>query len=285
MSEIDPDLPVLIAGPTGSGKSELALRIAETSGGVIVNADASQIYSCWRLLTARPSAEEESRAPHLLYGYVPQSVPYSVGDWLREIQPILIAGQRPIIVGGTGLYFTTLTKGLADIPAISKDVRSRANALDLSELVGGLDRETAGDLDLANRARVQRAWEVLQSTGRGLAQWQAETPPPLLRTGQVTPLVMNAPKEWLDGRLASRFDNMLAGGALEEVAAMLPYWREDLPAFRAIGAPELAGHLRGEINLETARERAIAATRQYARRQRKWFRQKMRDWIPVSPSM
>ena len=174
------DKPVLIAGPTASGKSALALEIAERHGGVIVNADASQVYDCWRVISARPSAQEEARAPHLLYGHVAYDQDYSTGHWLRDVAPLLAGTDRPIIVGGTGLYFMALTQGMADIPPTPEPVRRRADALSLDDLLRDLDARTADRLDLNNRARVQRAWEVLQATGRPLVDWQAETSPPLL---------------------------------------------------------------------------------------------------------
>ena len=166
---IPDDKPVLIAGPTASGKSALALEIAERHGGVIVNADASQVYDCWRIITARPSPQEEARAPHLLYGHVPYDATYSTGHWLREVVPLLSAGPRPIIVGGTGLYFAALTEGMADIPPTPPGIRARADAMSLAELLAGIDAETAARIDTLNRARVQRAWEVQQATGRPLS--------------------------------------------------------------------------------------------------------------------
>ncbi len=280
---IPADQPVLIAGPTASGKSALALAIAERDGGVIVNADASQVYDCWRVLTARPSVEEEARAPHRLYGHVSSTEKYSAGRWLREAVPLLTTCERPIFVGGTGLYFQALTQGMADIPPVPADVRSEADALSLKELSGALDPKTATRLDLANRARVQRAWEVQQATGRGLADWQDSTPPPPLPSDAYVPIVFDVDKDWLWDRITRRFDIMLETGALDEVAAMQDAYDPALPAFRAIGVPELMAHLTGEISLDEARARATIATRQFAKRQRTWFRSKMSDWHKVSP--
>ena len=171
---LPPDRPVLIAGPTASGKSALALAIAEARGGVIVNADALQVFANWRVLTARPPAADLARAPHALYGHVPGDADYSVGHWLRDLRPLL--ARRPIIVGGTGLYFTALTEGLADIPPVPPGIRTEANALPLADMLAALDPPTRDRIDGNNRARVQRAFEVLRSTGRGLAAWQQDTP-------------------------------------------------------------------------------------------------------------
>ncbi|MCE8545992.1 tRNA (adenosine(37)-N6)-dimethylallyltransferase MiaA [Ruegeria pomeroyi] len=274
--------PVLIAGPTASGKSALALEIAERFGGVIVNADASQVYNCWRAISARPSPEEEARAPHRLYGHLPYDAPYSAGHWLREVTPLLDGPDRPIIVGGTGLYFTALTEGMAEIPATPPDIRAEADALPLDTLLAGIDPATAAGLDQLNRARVQRAWEVERATGRALHLWQADTPPPLLPLARTVPLVLEVDKFWLWDRIARRFDQMLDEGALAEVAAMAARYDPALPAFKAIGVPELMAHLRGEITLDAARERASIATRQYAKRQRSWFRARMGDWHALS---
>ncbi|WP_299675005.1 tRNA (adenosine(37)-N6)-dimethylallyltransferase MiaA [uncultured Roseobacter sp.] len=277
------ELPVLIAGPTASGKSALALEIAERLGGVIVNADASQVYDCWRVVTARPDAAELARAPHHLYGHIAATTPYSTGHWLREVTPLLL-GARPIIVGGTGLYFTALTQGLADIPATPPEIRAQADALSREAMLAQLDSATRTQIDTANRARVQRAWEVQAATGRSLTQWQADTPPPALPEDQAHRLVFDVPKDWLLDRIARRFDRMLAQGALDEARAVLPHYDPSLPAHRAIGAPELLAHLKGEITLEQARERAVIATRQFAKRQRTWFRSKMSRWQPISPA-
>jgi tRNA dimethylallyltransferase len=283
-----PDRPVLIAGPTASGKSALALEIAARQGGVIVNADALQVYSCWRLLTARPSTEEEAQAPHRLYGHVDRDQPYSVGHWLREMAGILATGARPIVVGGTGLYFTALTTGLAEIPPTPPEVRFEADRrradAGVSALLAELDPATRAKIDTANPARVQRAWEVLRATGRGLADWQAETGPPLLPLSQAAAYVLEAPPDWLGPRIARRFDAMMAAGALDEVRAELPTWDPARPSARAIGAAELVAHLRGEMTREEAVEAAKIATRQYAKRQRSWFRNRMRAWPRLRPA-
>ena len=277
VAALDPGLPVLIAGPTASGKSALALALAEAQGGVIVNADASQVYDCWRVITARPSEEDEARAPHALYGHVPFDAAYSTGHWLRDVQPLL-SGPRPIIVGGTGLYFSALVEGLADIPPTPPEIRDEADALPLSAMIDALAPETAARLDLANRARVQRAWEVEQATGRSLASWQDDTPPPVLAGGAFHGIVMDSPKDWLEPRISRRFDAMLRGGALDEARAMLDRFDPALPSCRAIGVVETMALLRGELDHNAAVEAATIATRRYAKRQRTWFRARFADW-------
>ena len=284
---LDRDRPVLIAGPTASGKSALAIAIAERDGGVIVNADAIQVFANWRVLTARPDAADEARAPHRLFGHVPGDTAYSVGHWLRDLAPLL-DGPRPIIVGGTGLYFAALTDGLAEIPETPPAIRREGDALrhdrGLAPMLDALDAATLDRIDRANPMRVQRAWEVQRATGRGLAAWQDDTPPPLLPLDRAQPLLVDAPKDWLNDRIARRFDQMLAGGALDEARANLPGWDAALPSAKAIGAPELIAHLRGEIDLDTAREAATLATRQFAKRQRTWFRARMKRWQALDPT-
>ncbi|MBT8455788.1 MAG: tRNA (adenosine(37)-N6)-dimethylallyltransferase MiaA [Rhodobacteraceae bacterium] len=278
---VDPARPVLIAGPTASGKSGLAMAIARAQGGVIVNADALQVFADWRILTARPSPEDEAAVPHALYGHVPGDQSYSVGQWLRDVAPLL-TGPRPIIVGGTGLNFTALTEGLADIPPTPAEVRARADALMAREgkeaLFEALDPATAARIDPANPARIQRAWEVQEATGRGIAAWQDETGPPLLPLHKAHPIVLNAPPPWLNPRIAQRFDMMLDAGVLDEARANAATWHPALPSAKAIGAAELMAHLNGTLSLEEVRDRIITLTRQYAKRQRNWFRGRMKDW-------
>mgnify|MGYP006281354109 FL=1 len=282
--------PVLIAGPTASGKSALALALAEATGGVVINADALQVYDGWRRLTARPSAEDEARAPHRLYGHVPLEAGHSAGRWLREAAAELdaaeAAGRRAIVVGGTGLLFAALTEGLADAPATPPEIRAEADrrlaAQGLDALVAELrarDPETAARVDLANPRRVARAWEVLEATGRPLAQWWRETGPP--RVTAAHRLRLAPPREALARRIAGRFEAMLEAGALDEVRAALV--RGPSPqAWKALGARELAAHLAGEISLAAAREAAVTATRRYAKRQFAWGRNRMADW-PTAP--
>lgn len=284
LAELDPARPVLIAGPTASGKSALALEIAERQGGTIVNADALQVWSCWRVLTARPPAEDEARAPHALYGHVTPDRAYSVGAWLAEVAALMDSGAgRLIVTGGTGLYLNALSRGLAVIPPTPPEIRAQADQLvgepgGLARMIEALDSPTRARIDLRNPVRVQRAWEVLTTTGRGIAAWQAETPPPLIDPAAAHLLVLDPDRDWLAERIARRFHVMLKQGALEEVRALLPHWNPDALWAKAIGAPELVAHLQGRIDLDEAAGRAVIATRQYAKAQRSFFRGRMRDW-------
>ena len=287
LSLIDASRHLLIAGPTASGKSALAAAVAQAQGGLIVNADALQVWSCWRVLTARPSVAEENALPHALYGHVAPGRGYSVGDWLRDVAAL--TGQRLIVVGGTGLYLTSLTQGLAWVPPVPPEIRAEGDGLladpdGLARMVSDLDPLTRQRIDLRNPARVQRAWEVLRATGRGLAEWQAETPPPLIAPADCQRILLTADRDWLADRIARRFHAMMRMGALDEVRQMLPHWDPRQQWARAIGAPELVAHLRGETDLAAATEAAIIATRQYAKSQRIWFRGRMKDWLqwPVS---
>jgi len=276
------DRHVLIAGPTASGKSALALAIAERRGGVIVNADAMQVYDGWQVLTARPTPAETAHLPHRLYGHVPFEARYSVGDWLRDLRPLLAGGDRLIITGGTGLYFSALTEGLAPIPPVPDTVRDEAAARlardGAAALLDEIDAATRGAIDTANPARVRRAWEVRRATGRGLVEWQALTPPPLLAADAATTLVAEIAPATLALRIEARVDAMLRAGALDEVRANLDRLARAPLAGRAIGAPELAAHLRGRMTLEAARGAVITATRRYAKRQRTWMRNRLDRW-------
>ena len=286
--DLPADRPVLIAGPTASGKSALAAAIVAARGGVVVNADAMQVYARWRILTARPTLGEEAALPHRLFGHVGRAQPYSAGHWLREVEACLRAGPRPVIVGGTGLYLSTLTEGLAAVPPTPPEVRAAGNALlrkgGLAALVADTDPATLARIDRANPARVQRAWEVLRATGRGLAAWQAETGPPLVPREAALTLVLVPDPGWLAARIERRFDAMLAAGAVDEVRAEAPGWDPALPSSRAIGAAEILAHLQGRVTLAEARDAATLATRRYAKRQRTWLRARMRDWIPLDPA-
>lgn len=276
---------MLIAGPTASGKSALAMEIAARDGRVVVNADALQVYGCWRVLSARPSVADEAAVPHALYGHVGRREGYSVGHWLRQVAVLL---ERPVvIVGGTGLYFSALTEGLAEVPAVPDEVRAEADALRLgggmARMRAQVDPATAARTDMANPARVQRAWEVLRATGRGLADWQRAAAAPLVPLGGCEALVLRPDVGWLDARIAARFSAMLEAGALDEVRAELPEWEAQRPSARAIGAAELVAHLRGASDLATAAQAATLATRQYAKRQRTWFRSRMKQWRSIGP--
>lgn len=285
ISGISRELPVLIAGPTASGKSALAMELAARDGRMVVNADALQVYANWRILTARPSTQDEAAIPHALYGHVPREIGYSVGAWLRDLTPLLAS--RVVIVGGTGLYLSALTDGLADIPAIPADIRTQANQLLASAgpdaMLSDLDARTLARLDQRNPVRIQRAWEVLQATGRGLADWQADTGPAILPTGAAERLVLQPEPSVLNDRIAHRFHAMIQQGALDEVRAEIAHWDPLRPSSKAIGVKELMSHLQGLTSLETAIELGITATRQYARAQRKWLRQRMVNWTPIGP--
>ena len=286
LSTLEETRPVLIAGATASGKSALALDIAAQLGGVIVNADALQVYGGWRILTARPSVEEESRAPHALYGHVPNHESYSVGDWLRDIGSILRGDKRPIIVGGTGLYFRALTEGLADIPPIPADIRAQSAQIlsrgGLQRMLEDLDSETRAKIDVQNPMRVARAWEVLQGTGQSIISWQAQTPPPLLPLAACHALHLTCPVGWLNDRLKRRFDIMITHGALEEARSNYDSWDPKWQSSQAIGAPELVAHLDGHFSLDDAKTHAVTASRQFAKRQRTWFRKRMVAWHAVA---
>jgi tRNA dimethylallyltransferase len=284
LEAISREAPVLIAGPTASGKSALAMELAARDGRVIVNADALQVYGCWRILSARPSVADEAALPHALYGHVARDQAYSVGHWLREVQAYLAA--PVVIVGGSGLYFSALSEGLAEIPATPTELRALADRRlrdeGLAALLAELDAATLARIDRANPARVQRAWEVKTATGRGLADWQDSTGPALLPLAGVEALVIRPDVAWLDARIARRFDLMLAEGALGEAEAALPHWDARAPWAKAIGAPELIAHLQGEMSLDEAKAAATLASRQYAKRQRTWFRSRMKAWREIS---
>ena len=282
--------PLILAGPTASGKSALALAAAERDGGRIINADALQVYGCWRILTARPDAAAEARAPHRLYGHVAMDAPHSVGEWLRaaarEIAAARAAGARPIIVGGTGLYLHALLSGLAAAPPTPPALRAQSQALiDGGRLDVLLDRlarddpETHARIDRKNPMRVQRAWEVLEATGRPISAWRRATPPPALRSRDADLIVVDPEKSLLNRRIESRFYMMVEGGALDEVARFLAAGGDlAKPSGRALGAAELAAHLDGRLGLDDAIRAAVVATRRYAKRQRTWFRNRFAGW-------
>ncbi len=255
------------------------MALAARDGRTIVNADALQVYGCWRVLTARPDAMDTGRAAHALYGHVGSDAPYSVGHWLREVAGLL---DRPVvIVGGTGLYFTALTEGLAAIPPIPTAVRAAGDtrrAAGVDAMLADLDARTRTRIDTANPMRVQRAWEVQMATGRGLADWQDDTGPALLPLATAQAIVLRPAPAPLNARIDARFDAMIAQGALDEVRAVMPLWNPALPAMRAIGAAELRAHLLGQMPLDAAVAAAKIATHQYAKRQRTWFRSRMAGW-------
>jgi tRNA dimethylallyltransferase len=279
----------LIAGPTASGKSDLALHLAETTGAEIVNADSMQLYADLRVLTARPSAEEEARARHHLYGVADAAETWSVGAWLRAATKALAeiaARDRPaIVVGGTGLYFSALTQGLAEIPAIPADIRMevRERLEHLGEdafrrALALTDPEAAGRIAAGDRQRLARAMEVATATGRSLTAWQASTTP-LLAPDAYRSLVLDPPREALYARCDARLGAMAARGGLEEVRALISRGLDpQLPAMKALGVREFAGHLAGELTLDQALALARQETRRYAKRQVTWFRNQTPDW-------
>jgi len=282
VDEIDSNTPVLIAGQTASGKSHLALEIAKKYGGIIINADAIQIYKNWKILTARPSSMDEAKIKHKLYGHIDGATDYSVGTWIQEIKEILAANSRPIIVGGTGLYFSALTNGLVDIPEISDSIRQEANNRieknGFESLVKEIDPETSQKIDINNPVRVQRAWEVLRSTGRGLNSWHNETPKPTLDLRMCKAILVHGEVSIINKRITKRFDQMMEKGLIQEAESNLANWNKLHPSSKAIGAQELIAFLNNHISKDQLREQIIIATRQYAKRQRTWFRSKMKNW-------
>jgi len=280
---------LLIAGPTASGKSALALRLAERLGGEIVNADALQLYADLRILSARPSPEEEARIPHHLFGAADAADGWSTGRWLRTAVSVLdeikARGRLAILVGGTGLYFKALTEGLAHIPQVPAAVREAAAArfdalgeADFRSELAGRDPAAEGRIMPGDRQRLLRAAEVWDATGRALSGWQADTRP-VLAAGAWRAVVMEPPREVLYARCDARVDRMVAEGALEEVAALMARGLDPaLPAMKAVGVRELASHLAGERTLAEAVALAQQETRRYAKRQLTWLRNQTPGW-------
>ena len=282
INQISSETPILITGQTASGKSHLALQIAEKRDRVIVNADAIQVYRNWRILTARPSIAEEALATHMLYGHIAAQIEYSVGHWLKDVQKILNIYPNPIIVGGTGLYFSSLTNGLIDIPDIPAQIRSEAKSRIQSDgfesLIEEIDPETIKKIDKNNPVRIQRAWEVMKATGRGLISWHRETPKPVLELKNCEKILVDGDAFIINNRISSRFDRMLDNGLLEEASKNFSTWDQKNPSSKAIGAKELMAFLNDDISMEQLKEKVVVATRQYAKRQRTWFRSKMKSW-------
>lgn len=279
----------LIAGPTASGKSALALELARRIDGVILNADALQLYADLRVLTARPSPEEETQAPHRLYGMVDAADGWSVGRWLdatrSELAEIAAEGRTAIVVGGTGLYFHALTRGLADIPAIPADARrelearwEREGEAGFRAALAALDPQAEARIFPGDRQRLSRALEVALATGRSLSAWQAETEP-ALAPDQWSAVVVEPAREALYARCDRRLEAMVEEGALAEVEALMARnLHPALPAMKATGFRELAAHLRGEWSREEAIEAAQRETRRYAKRQLTWLRNQAPMW-------
>jgi tRNA dimethylallyltransferase len=282
---------VLIAGPTASGKSALALDLAERLGGVIVNADSMQVYRDLRIITARPTLEDEERVPHRLYGFVDAAEDYSVGRWCRDVEKSLkeIAGQGrvPIFAGGTGLYFKALTTGLAAVPPVPADIRAGVRARLQSDgapalhaELARLDPATAQRLMINDRSRIARALEVVLATGRSLSDWHKEGMPALLNPDMAVKIFLTCERKELVHRIEARFAAMLHAGALEEVARLAARKLDPLlPAMKAHGVPWLMRHLNGELSIAEATAGAIMDTRRYTKRQVTWFRNQMKDWV------
>ena len=279
---------VVIAGPTASGKSALALDFAERAGGVIVNADASQVYADLRILSARPSPEEEARVPHRLYGVIDGATACSAADWaelaraaIREAQA---GGRMPVLVGGTGLYIRTLLDGIAPVPEIPDAVRAEVRALDDPHAALAVeDPAMASRLRPSDRQRSARALEVKRATDRSLADWQAATEGGIAAEVDLRPYVVEIDREQLYARCDQRFDAMLAAGALDEVAALARRGLSpQLPVMKALGVPPLLRHLAGELPLDEAAEIARRETRRYAKRQLTWFRHQAADWRRIT---
>ena len=286
---------VLIAGPTASGKSALALELAQKTGGVIINADSMQVYRDLRVITARPTPEEEAKVPHRLYGHVDAAVNFSAGHWVADAAAVLAEvrtqNRLPIFVGGSGLYFKALTRGLSAVPpippAIREGVRARLERDGVEALHAKLaqrDPDTAKCLKPRDRTRIARALEVVEATGRSLTDWHREGLPPLLPSGEFSALFLAPDRDQLYAHIDARFDAMLKAGALEEVAALAARHLDPLlPAMKAHGVPALLGHLRGETTLAEAAAIGRANTRHYAKRQFTWFRHQLPEFQWVKP--
>jgi tRNA dimethylallyltransferase len=286
---------VLIAGPTASGKSALALALAKAHNGVIINTDSMQVYRDLRVITARPTPEDEVRLPHRLYGHVDAMVNFSAGAWVADATKVLAElrakDRLPIFAGGSGLYFKALTRGLSAVPPTPIEVRERVRARleqDGAEALHALlmqrDPASAERLKPRDRTRVARALEVVEATGRSLTDWHRDGLPPLLPPGQFTALFLSADRDALYARIDARFDAMLKAGALDEVAALASRKLDPLlPAMKAHGVPALIRHLEGEISLEEAAVIGRADTRHYAKRQFTWFRHQLPEFEWIRP--
>jgi tRNA dimethylallyltransferase len=286
---------ILLAGPTTSGKSALALKLAERFGGTIINADAMQVYRDLRIITARPTPEDEASAPHRLYGHVDAADNYSVGRWCIDAQEAIRKAEEaerlPILVGGTGLYFKALIQGLAAVPPIPADIRAAIRGRLANEGVESLHAElmqrdpmAAQRLMPADRSRITRALEVVLATGRTLADWHREGMPPSIDGSQLIKIFLNVERNELYRRIAVRFDAMLGAGALEEVRALADQKLDpSLPAMKAHGVPWLIRYLRGAISIEDAADGGKRDTRRYTKRQATWFRNQLPDFRWMTP--
>jgi tRNA dimethylallyltransferase len=286
---------VLIAGPTASGKSALALALAEATGGVIINADSMQVYRDLRIITARPAPQEEAVVPHRLYGHVDAAVNFSAGAWVADAAKVLAEARAqnrlPVFVGGSGLYFKALTRGLSAVPPIPpdvrEDVRARLQRDGVEELHAALmqrDPASAERLKPRDKIRIARALEVVEATGRSLTDWHRDGLPPLLPPGTFAAVFLAPERDQLYARIDARFDAMLKAGALDEVAALASRKLDPLlPAMKAHGVPALIRHLNGEITREQAAVIGRADTRHYAKRQFTWFRHQLPEFEWMRP--
>ncbi|WP_291843338.1 tRNA (adenosine(37)-N6)-dimethylallyltransferase MiaA [Maricaulis sp.] len=284
---------LLIAGPTAAGKTALSISAAERLGGEIINADSMQVYAGLPLITAQPDADDRARVPHHLFGTIDPQVRYSVGQWTRDalarIEACRGRGRVPVLVGGTGLYFNALVRGLAPVPAIGEAARARTAALlEIAGLSGlraealRLDPVAASRVEAADRQRLMRIVEVVFETGRPLSEFQADTVPPLPGCAW-RGIVIEPDREALYARIDRRFDRMLELGALDEVSAFAARGVDpDLPASKALGVPQLMAHLRGEMTLEAAAALAKRDSRRYAKRQGTWFRNQAASWARIT---
>ena len=289
---------ILLAGPTASGKSRLALDLAARHGGLVVNADSMQVYRELRILTARPSPADEAATPHRLYGHVPAATRYSVGRWLADVAAVLAEARRdgrlPIVVGGTGLYFKALTEGLAAVPPVPADVRDATRAESegvetpaLHARLAAVDPVDAVAIRASDRARVLRALEVITATGRSLAEWRrVAAAPPLVDAASAQRIVLDPDRAELHRRIALRAEQMLKQGAPAEVAALAALGLDpELPAMKAIGVRELMALGRGTLSREEALAAIATETRRYAKRQMTWFRHQMTDWARLGDAL
>jgi tRNA dimethylallyltransferase len=285
---------ILIAGPTASGKSALALALAEKLGGTVVNADSMQVYRDLRVITARPTPQDEAHAPHRLYGHVDAAENYSVGRWLGDVRPVLDevreAGRMPILVGGTGLYFKVLTQGFSAVPTTPAEVRASVRARVDAEGTAAvhaelLRRDPSTQVRPGDRMRIARALEVIEATGRSLAEWHRAGLPRTLDPSRAVTVFLAPERDELRARIDARFDAMLSAGALDEVRALAARKLDPLlPAMKAHGVPWLLRHLSGEITLEEAAEGAKNDTRRYTKRQFTWVRHQLPDWTWIAPT-
>jgi tRNA dimethylallyltransferase len=294
-SQQDNSKAVLIAGPTASGKSALALALAQKTGGVVINADSMQVYRDLKVITARPTRDEEARVPHHLYGHVDAAVNFSAGAWVADAAMVLVElraqNRLAIFTGGTGLYFKALTRGLSAVPPIAPEVRDGVRARLERDGVEALHAElaqrdpaSAERLKPRDRTRIARALEVVEATGRSLTDWHRDGLPPLLPPGTFSALFLEPDRDQLYARIDARFDTMLKAGALEEVAALGARHLDPLlPAMKAHGVPALLRHLAGELTLEEAAAIGRGDTRHYAKRQFTWFRHQLPEFEWVKP--